>query len=506
MSRSVLRRLGPLALVLATIGLVVPASATGAPVGDSAAAGRTGTVAGRFTDPTGAGLPGAQVVLQGTGGDSLTGVTDRTGHYRVRHVPAGTYTVLFSHEGRGVRQYGYGQTDPDLADLITVRPGLTSTVDDQQIPGGAVRVSAVDALTGRPVPEFRAQVGRYAAEGVDGSAIVFNVDVGTVPVTVTSHGYVSAVRVPAVVRLGQLIEVAIALTPTGRITTTVVDAVTGAPVAGMCLKAVVPTGNQLGYQCPVSGPDGVVVIDELAPGPYRLFAIRPFNEEPVLPYGAQWVGAGGGTGDPASAVTVTVVAAGTVNAPVVKLDGVGLITGVVKGVGGAAVHNAAVTFGSETNPSTEGKMSFPVAANGRYTVDLLGPYAWPLHFEADDHAPQWSGNVGRRANARKITVRAGQAVRYSITLVRGTQVTVDAVEGGPSMTYRAHDAATGEDSGSCETFAVASCKMLILGPQPVKFELWGYYGDDFWHGGPSFATATSVPIPATGTKTVTIVR
>ena len=73
--------------VLLALVLLVPAAAS---------AQGTGTLAGRITDDTGEGLPGAHVVVDGT---TLGAATDVDGTYRVIGVPAGTHAVTASFVG-----------------------------------------------------------------------------------------------------------------------------------------------------------------------------------------------------------------------------------------------------------------------------------------------------------------------------------------------------------------------------------------------------------------------
>jgi Carboxypeptidase regulatory-like domain len=76
----------------------------------------TGTLAGRITDETGEGLPGANVRINGS---SLGASTDLDGAYRIVGVPVGTYDVTASYTGfRSVMQTG-----------IDVSPGSTRTLD-----------------------------------------------------------------------------------------------------------------------------------------------------------------------------------------------------------------------------------------------------------------------------------------------------------------------------------------------------------------------------------------
>lgn len=462
-----------------------------------------GTVQGRFTDQDGTGIPGTEVLLQRSPGHAYATYTDESGDYRLDAVVSGTYSVRFTHDELGIQQYAYGQVDPAEAALITVSEGATSTVNDARLPTGSVRVTVTDAVTGAPVPEFSASAGAASAEGVNGSALIGNVPIGSQQVRAHARGYLSSEPTRVLVSEGATTEVAVALVPSAQIRATVVDARTGEPVEGICVRPVDPTTLSIPDGCPASDASGTVILkDGLSAGSYKLFAYDTPWEEPRSPYGAQWVGSRGGTGDPDEAAVITAVAGQTVNAPTIKVDRRGTITGTVTGAGGSAVTRASVDFGNLHYHSGHGVLSFPVAADGTYTVDFLGPYRWTLHFYADGYAPQWSGNAGSREQAREIKVKADRTVRYDIRLVKGTKVRVLATEPG---WFAAYDAATGEHSGGCVGWGSTGCDLLVLGVQKVKFKVWTEPAD-WWFGGADFASATPVKIPKTGTKTVTITR
>jgi TonB-dependent receptor len=93
--------------IVIAFGLVAP---------PAAAQARTGEIRGRVTaDETGGNLPGAQVVLEGTGHATQV---DRSGRYRLQRVPAGTYGLL-------VRYIGYVA----FRTQVTVAPGAVVEQD-----------------------------------------------------------------------------------------------------------------------------------------------------------------------------------------------------------------------------------------------------------------------------------------------------------------------------------------------------------------------------------------
>ncbi|WP_144126099.1 carboxypeptidase-like regulatory domain-containing protein [Catellatospora sichuanensis] len=463
----------------------------------------TGSVAGRFTDRAGAGIADLSVSVSMQNGPYYQTTTDADGAYRIDGVLVGSgYRVGFYDGERHIDQYATGQFEYETANLFTVTDGATTTVDDVLLPTGSVRFTVTNALTGAPLPSFHARAGQIEVSGVNGTGTAEGVTVGNQWVYVYANGYLSSEQFRVTVTEGGTAEVAVALTPVAKLTATVVDAGTGAPVSGICVQAMVPTSPTFGEGCNRSGPDGKVILNGLKGGGYQLFAFgNPYGDTPS-PYGAQWVTADGGTGNQSLAAVITAVPGQTVTAPTIKLDRRGAITGTIRAADGTPAKHAGVSFGNFGYRIGSGVLEFPAAANGTYTVDWLGPYQWPLRFYADDHATQWSGNSGGRPGATRVKVRPGKTVTYDIQLQKGTPVTVNAPASG---WYVAYNATTGDEAGACDGGVGSTCQMLVL-DQKVRFRVFDSYNGEYWYGGSDFASATTVRIPATDTKTVTITR
>jgi len=80
--------------------------------------GATGTLQGRVLDPTGAVIPQAQVTVTSGSGKSAGAVSDGTGSYQVRGLPAGAYTVNASTAGFA-----------PFTSTVTVTAGQTKTLN-----------------------------------------------------------------------------------------------------------------------------------------------------------------------------------------------------------------------------------------------------------------------------------------------------------------------------------------------------------------------------------------
>ena len=80
--------------------------------------GATATLKGRVLDPTGAVIPQAQVTVTSASGKAASAVSDATGSYQVRGLPAGVYTVNATTAGFA-----------PFTSTVTVTPGQTRTLN-----------------------------------------------------------------------------------------------------------------------------------------------------------------------------------------------------------------------------------------------------------------------------------------------------------------------------------------------------------------------------------------
>ena len=122
---------------------------------------RTGTVRGTFTDREGAPIAGARVYASnphynGWGGENDE--TDAQGRYQLDDVPAGPLKVTF--DAGDITQAAPGRPQSQ-AGLFTVVAGLTTVIDERQVPTGTVTGRITDAA-GAPLDEFWVWV--YTAE------------------------------------------------------------------------------------------------------------------------------------------------------------------------------------------------------------------------------------------------------------------------------------------------------------------------------------------------------
>ncbi|RKR90556.1 carboxypeptidase family protein [Micromonospora pisi] len=458
----------------------------------------SGAVDGRFTDRVGQGIAGVQVLLSG-GGDYLSTETGNDGRYRIDGVFPGSYEVQFNGWRINLVQYAYGKLTPETADPITVVANQTTTVDDSRLPTGTVRITAKDSVTGSAISNFSAEIGSMSGSGAGGSLILSDIPIGTHTISARANGYRyedSAATVT--VHADQQSEVQLTLHRLGTINTTVTDRATGAPVAGICVIVRKTRTFAFPDGCSaLTGPTGAVSLKVDDPGTYNLFVLPGTSS----PYGAQWVGQDGGTGDQGQARQVTLDEGETEAVPTVKLDPRAAITGTVTGADGGPVREG--TVGIVPPAAGVDTRYAQVAADGTYRIDWLGPYRWPLQFEAADHPIQWSGGVGNRLIAELVTAAVGPATRYDYQLKRGTTVvvTVPGTSGWGRVTIR--NSVTGDPIAvvDSETFT-AGVRFPVIGAQKVKLEFRDA-GPVRWYGGTDFDSATAVAIPRSGSVQVT---
>ncbi|MDI1464265.1 carboxypeptidase-like regulatory domain-containing protein [Catellatospora sp. KI3] len=457
----------------------------------------TGSASGRFTDAAGNGLAGIGVTLDDVNGSYYSTRTRADGTWQIGTVLPGQFVVRF-WDRESVDQYAYGKVDFADATRFTVVAGQNLVVDDTRLSTSGLRVTARDSVTGAPVTDFAVWAGSASADAENGAAVLPDLPVGTWYPSVHADGYEVLKAGPVTITAGQQATLEVTLVPFASIRAKVVDAATGAPVAGVCLFTQTRTQFRL-LGCPAqSGADGEVVLDYVSAGTYQIFALP----ESGSAYGAQWVGLSGGTGDQAQARDVTVTPGQAKDIHKIYMDPKGTVTGTVTGADGNPVTSGKVSVVAPvTWESSQGGAN--IDAQGRYTLDFLGPYSWPLFFRTTTHAWQWSGAAYRRQSATLIPVTAGQSATFDQQLQLGTllKVTVTGSPGGGVVA--AYTSSNGDLVGfTAEPQSGAQVSFRVLGGGQVRLHYENGWSDQGWYGGTDFTTAKPVSIPTTGEKVV----
>lgn len=378
--------------------------------------------------------------------------------------------------------------------------------------GATLVVRAVDAATGAPVSGFCATLSPIDGGGcADGPELILEgLSAGPAQVFVSpeeASNYLSSEDVPVTLVDGETTSVTVPLTLGGRVGATVVDRTTGQGVADACVVLVVPGRGGLPDGCGgATDEQGRVTTPPLPAGTYQMFVLTPEG------YGYQWAGPRGGTGDQREAARIRVRAGQVTPAPTVRLDPPGTIGGVVRDPAGAPVPGADVAitaWGFGVGPS----LNTVTDEQGRYVLDHLGPYSWPLSFTPGGNLPrQWSGGVGNRFQAETVRVRAGGNTRYDMRLVRGSVLrgAVSVRDGAVAENWRivAANATTGDQTGVADSTEAGDLtyEMPLAGPQQVKIRWDVQIGEEsrsgWWENAADITTATRVPVPRSGIRTL----
>ncbi|GAA0948737.1 carboxypeptidase-like regulatory domain-containing protein [Virgisporangium aurantiacum] len=442
-----------------------------------------GTVRGQVSQADGSPLAGASVQVWpvDTVGGAYT-TADSAGRFSVKVLP-GEYRIVFTNSDYSRMQYFVGSKTQETAARYTVAAGATLDLADKFLPTSSLRVTAKDAVTGAAIADFCANAdSRSECSGGSGQLVLTDVATGptTVSVTDSTGGHFQGEVTVQAPPTGTL-DVAVTLRPAAVVETVVRDAATGAPVPSTCLAVVSVTSVNLGPDVfsACSDSTGKIRMGYLEPGPKSLF-VRP---EVGSGYGAQWVGPNGGTGNQLLARVVNAVAGQTVTVPAIRLDRAGTITGRVFTAPGVPAKRGVVSPLSWHPGSGTTDLAADIGADGRYTIDQLGPYQWPLLFTDFDKALQWSGNVGNRHLAQRIAVTAGGTTTYDMTLAGEATITGTAPD--DTGWVIATNAVTGDIMGMASV-TNGRYTMPVVGPQLMK------------------VAGIPVAVPRKGTKTVNI--
>lgn len=464
----------------------------------------TGSASGKFTDAAGNGMSGVSVSFIDEYNGTYSARTDANGDWRIDGLLVGDYSAMFFGAPwlqPQLKQYAYGKTTRAAADPITVAAGQNVVVDDSRLATGSIRVTAKNSVTGAPVTDFSVWAGDhdYTAGAASGVATLPEMPADSWKLEVRAEGYQDLEQVgPVTVVAGEQAEIEVTLVPYGALRAKVVDAATGAPVAGVCLFTQTRVKFRIFEGCAgESGADGEVVLSMVEAGTYQVFALPSRGSA----YGAQWVGLAGGTGSQDLARNVVVAAGEQKDIHKIYMDRTGAVTGVVTGADGAPVTGGTVAVVTPVIGDA-GRGRVAIDTEGRYTIDFLGPYAWPLSFQTSTHAFQWSGAAHRRQSATPVPVTAGQTTTFDQQLAPGTLVKVTAT-GSPAGYAVAYNNSNGDVAGFIRVQqAGGQAVYRMMGGQQVKLEFAGGLPGQGWYGGTDFDSAKTVSIPTTGEKVV----
>ncbi|GAA1807435.1 hypothetical protein GCM10009682_31610 [Luedemannella flava] len=434
--------------------------------------------------------------------DVTTGRTYRTstpsgGEWSLRLHP-GRYLVRY--ETTDQIQWANGKTSAEGAEVVVVTADTDTTLTETLLPLSTVTVTATDATSGARVTTFCATLqgsGRYENTCTTDGAVAFRTGEGTYTVTVDDQVHlinsVADVRVAG----GESRTVNVPLRRAGTIDVTVVDARTGAAVSGVCLNTV-PVGRPPYFaegNSACTGSDGRLTLPRVLPDRYNLFAGAYDGE-----HGSQWVGAAGGVGSQAAARVLT-VRGGITSRVTVRLDGAGTISGVVTDrATGRPVADVTVEAGGKGTGTD---------ADGRYTIDGLGPYSWPLLFTHADYAGQWSGGGTNRLTATGIRVKVNTISSYDVRLRTGTLIAGTATgPGGRALDWgfiKAVNAETYDVMAYVQVGTDGRYRLRAAGPQRIKLlfdgSVAGSWVQRWYPTATDFPSGRTISVPTSGSLT-----
>ncbi|GAB3449517.1 hypothetical protein GCM10027517_35870 [Phycicoccus ginsengisoli] len=367
--------------------------------------------------------------------------TDEEGRWSAL-VPPGEYRVRF--DAYPAVQWAHGKETAAAADTVSVAPGETATVDDRLLAGATVSGRITADGTRAPIAGACVDVValRYDSDSSVGQACTdtdgrYSVDVpvkGTFAVKVTDprgryageYGGNTRNRDRATtytLARGDAVTVDAGLAKGASITGTVVDAVTGAPVADVCPFAYRGNAGAMDpwntHDC--SDGTGAWTVRGLPAGSYAL----RLDGGPGSPYAGTWAFK---AATQATADLVTVDTGQTKAVRPVKVSTGGTVSGVVTDPAGQPVEGAwvSIDYGwpGRAGPG-EGRYTAQTDFQGRYTITgaPLGDHpVFVYSGYGSDLAPEWSGDSATRAGATTIRVRQGRTTTFDAQLAPGAHI------------------------------------------------------------------------------------
>jgi hypothetical protein len=450
------------------------------------------------------------------GGSQWSATTDAAGHYTIIDLAPGQYYVQIFKERRGF-QYAYSTKVFQEAAIFDLADGQVVEVNDTLLPLGTVEVIMIDErnhkrLT-RGCVSVHNDLGGQTCENVNGVFTVRNVPAEFYEVSANPEGTHWPATGTVEVQPGRTSRVTIEVERATAFVTNVREAGTGQPADFVCIQLSDGSLNAALLHSGCSDETGRLVIGPLS-GTVRtkLFAVHPDDR-----YGAQWVGALGGTGDARKAVTFVGKADKATTIPTIKMDPPGSITGVTRdaATGNPLSRVCAFPFALASTLALDRQVGPHCSdTQGQYTITGLGPYSWPVLYVAPfrgEYAWQWSGDGSDRFAAQYLVVRAGQATTADRSMVLAGTISGRALTpaGAPAFANSviARNARTGDLAGPPTTttnFSTGAYRLRALAAQNVRIEYFITVGPTCWYNlQPDFAHATPVAV-ASGAETPNI--
>lgn len=345
---------------------------------------------------------------------------DKTFAYAFPALPSGLYTVRVTSPSAPVAWYG--GSDAATARRVSVTTGGTTTANLTVAAGTAGLVGTITRPGGAGVAGTSVsltEVGsggdyidsRYIVTGSDGRYAFPSMLVAGHSYRVSASGPTGVVDVRFVARAGSQTQ-DLVFTAGARVKGTVVDAASGAVVAGAPVR-VVRDGDTGGYDGfpTVTDSKGRYDIPNLPSGTYRV-QVGAWGDSGSAPsgagaaYGPEWIDDAVTQG---AAKPLVVSAGAVVTAPTTRLSAGGVLTGRVRapvaGGGYAWMTDAHVTVKSVTGETVLSGGTSPSGSPGAFSL-VLAPGTYRLCASVPDGAPGHA-RFTEVCNSSTVTVVAG---------------------------------------------------------------------------------------------------
>ena len=361
--------------------------------------------------------------------------TDSGGHYSVKGIPTGTYTVGFFDSQDGyLDQYYNGETSFDTADTVSVTAGSAATgIDAALVVGGTITGVITNAATGNPLANncsVQVQVqntvtfddyyrsgctnvaGAYAVGGLPTG--MYTVEFSDAPDNLvtqyydneTSNSSADDVSVTARVTTSGINA---ALAAGGTITGVITDATTGNPLANQCNFFIEIADASTGLEVSSAGctdNTGAYKVAGLPSGSYKVYFQDYRSSDNYI---SQWYN---GKPNFGAAISVTVSAGATTSGVSAALVKGGAITGTITAAstGSPLAYNCQVQVDA-VNISTFSDYYRQACTDGAggYMIGGLptGTYTVEFYDYADDYVTQWYNAELSNGAADQVSVTAG---------------------------------------------------------------------------------------------------
>ena len=485
----------------------------------------SGTVTGAGSTLAGGAVSGVFVAAYSSDpyvGQRAATTTNSDGTYTLRGLTAGTYTLKFTSEQTSyIEQWLGNRTGFSTADSFTVTLGQASTQKNAVLALGASISGTVTAMAGG-TPFVSARVDIYSATSTraqdtiratvstdsDGAYTLTGIPVGKYQLRASTSYWPSteqwlggaatkisseivSVTSAGVVLAGKNFSIR----PAGSAITGTVVGLAGAPLPGIVVDAMSPTGMGM-LTSATTDAEGKYSLTGLTAGDYKL----RFNMSGD--YLTRWSGNKTTLG---GAAAVAVAASTTLSGQNMTLLAGGSISGAVTKTGSAQAFSDITVIA--TSRTIVGSVQTTTDETGAYTLTGLADAKYALEFRGATAITRWSGNAATEVsasiiaitNATKITGQnASLSVGGTITgTVRGTR------DGLTSVAADAHVSlvtTTGEYVANVSTDIDGTYRLDGLAPGSYKlnFASWGsnQYVDQWWNNKSSMNLSDTIVVSA----------